>query len=303
VQPDGAPLGFVNAFKPPGPSSAAYGRWLRGRFCGAQAGHWGTLDPAASGVLVFAIGKATRLLPYLDAGRKSYVFELRPGARTDTADATGTVVERCALPGGWADGLEAAAAAMIGPLDQVPPMYSAVKIDGRPLYKSARAGKTLERASRPVEIFDMRVLAIGGDYARLRVDCSAGTYVRTLCEQLGDRLGLPAHLGVLLRTAAGPFDLSSARTPAEIARDPGACLIDPRLVLAAAQVSIGDSDALAFLHGNDVDATTIVSAPDGDVLVLHRDRPLGIGRIRDGRLAPVRVIAAAEGASALEAKV
>lgn len=288
-----APFGFLNAFKPPGISSTAFGVWVRRRLGSASLGHWGTLDPAACGVLVLAVGDATRLLPYLPADDKSYVFELRVGVATDTADAEGRAVRSSPVPHGWASRLAEVAASFVGELEQVPPMYSAVKVAGRPLYKAARAGREVERRARTVRIDGLRVIDAGAEGARMSVDCSAGTYVRTLCEQIGERLGLPAHLAFLIRTRAGPFALDAARTPERIGRDGAACLTDPREALSLPRLDLDDTAAARFAHGNDVGApvTAIDGSGDSIVLVTHRGSIAGVGRVDGDRIAPVRVIA------------
>jgi tRNA pseudouridine55 synthase len=290
-----AHFGFVNALKPPGPSSTSFGSWVRRLFGGTSVGHWGTLDPAASGVLVLAVGRASRLLPYLHDADKRYVFLMRVGTATDTADATGSVIARADVPGDWARELEAAVAATIGPLEQTPPMYSAVKVRGRPLYKSAREGKHVERASRLVEIRSMGVLDVVGQTARIDVVCSSGTYVRTLCEQLGKKIGVPAHLGMLLRTKAGPFDIADSRTPSRLSQDPAGSLIDPATVVPLPRVEIDATSAKRFAHGLDVgldDVFTSASIADGDardVMVVQSGRLIGIGRL-SGSLSPMRVL-------------
>lgn len=297
-------IGFVNAFKPPGPSSTAFGAWVRGRFGAASAGHWGTLDPAACGVLPIAIGKASRLLPYLGEGRKSYVFELRVGAATDTADSRGRIVRSADVPVAWADRLAAVAASMIGPLSQVPPMYSAVKVQGRALYRSARAGVDVERRPRTVDIESLAVLDVSSSAARLAVDCSSGTYVRALCEALGDRLGLPAHMGMLLRTRAGPFGLADAMAPARIARDPWSALIDPLDVVPLPRLEIDENQARLFCGGQPVALDRTHAAVDlqidrknadvrdaATVLVTNGGSLIGVGRAST-LLEPVRVLAA-----------
>jgi len=286
------PFGFLNALKPPGPTSTSFGSWVRRLFGGAPVGHWGTLDPAACGVLVLAIGSASRLLPYLPDSRKRYVFELRVGAATDTADATGREIARAAVPHDWSAGLDAVLASLVGPLSQLPPMFSAVKVGGKPLYKAARAGRSIERAARTVEIVALEAFGVAGSSARIAVECSAGTYVRTLCEQIGERLGLPAHLGMLLRTGAGPFDLRSAHLPADIAFDAPSCLIDPADVIPLPKIAISDREAASFLHGNPVGADSAIPTHverGREVLVMHDHRLLGVGRIGDA-LEPVRVL-------------
>jgi tRNA pseudouridine55 synthase len=291
-------FGFLNAFKPPGLSSTSYGMWVRRRAGASSLGHWGTLDPAACGVLVLALGRATRLIPYLPSDDKSYVFEMRVGIMTDSGDATGRGIRTADVPPNWAEALESAAASLVGPLLQTPPMFSAVKIAGRPLYKSARAGVDVERKARPVTIHRLRLIDAGASSARFAVDCSSGTYVRTLCEQIGERIGLPAHLGMLLRTRAGPFDLAGSSTPEEIERDAIACIVDPVAVLGLETIDLDGRDAATFAHGNPVDVDLgLADAPsrerDRYVLVRHDGALIGIGRAGES-LEPVRVLLGSE---------
>jgi len=288
------PFGFLNAFKPPGPTSTAFGSWVRHLLGGVPIGHWGTLDPDASGVLVLAVGRATRLLPLIPESRKQYVFELVLGAATETGDARGRVTERADVPAGWQAKLPAVAAALVGPIDQVPPMYSAVKIEGTPLYVSARKGRTVARRSRRTYVHELRVLESAERTARLLVECEAGAYVRSLCEELGRGLGLPAHMGPLLRTAAGPFALADSYTPEEIAADPSACLVDPLGVLPHERVEVDAAGAARFAHGNPVKSGAVAGS-NGDVIVMAEGRILGVGRVtQEGAvalIAPLRVLA------------
>jgi tRNA pseudouridine55 synthase len=284
------PFGFLNALKPPGISSTAFGGWLRRLLGGAPVGHWGTLDPAACGVLVLAVGRATRLLPLIVPAHKQYVFELRLGTATDTADASGRVTADAAVPVGWSARLPAAAAGLVGPLEQVPPMFSAVKIGGRPLYLSARRGQQIARAARPTRIFTLRVLEVGERNARLLVECEAGLYVRTLCEELGERLGVPAHMGWLVRTGAGPFTIARSRTPVEIEAGPAGCLVDPLSVLGQPRVALDGAQAQRFLHGNEV-ASAALAGEASEVLVLHGEKLIGVGSLAAGALSPLRVFA------------
>ena len=296
-----APFGVINAFKPPGPSSAAFGSWVR-RISGASAvGHWGTLDPTACGVLVLALGKATRLLPLLPDARKRYVFELVPGARTTTGDATGEVSVRAPVPPKWASGLAEIAVSLVGPMTQIPPMHSAVKVDGRPLYQAARQGHDVPRAPRATTIHELRVIGSETSVARLYVDCAAGTYVRVLCEELGRRLDLPAHMGALLRVASGPFVLADSVRPDQIQAAPSGCIIDPLRVLEHPRVDLDDRGAQRFAHGNEIQLPAVAgaAAPEGaaplagEVLVTHAGALVGCGyltRRDDTRLlAPSRV--------------
>src|ERR1700687_5281616 len=178
-------FGFINAHKPPGITSTAFGARVRHALGRVPLGHWGTLDPDASGVLVLAVGHATRLLPLLGDGRKSYDFDLVLGFETDTGDASGSRTVSSDVPSLWAQALPDVLASIVGRLTQIPPMYSAVKVEGQPLYKAARRGEDVARVARDVEIYTLRVIDVGVERARLAVECSAGTYVRTLCEEIG----------------------------------------------------------------------------------------------------------------------
>ncbi len=311
------PFGFITAFKPPGPSSAAFGNWVKHLAGGVAVGHWGTLDPTACGVLVLAVGKATKLLPLLPHARKQYVFELVAGVRTDSGDATGTVVATSPVPADWALELAAVAASLVGPMTQIPPMHSAVKIDGRPLYRAARLGLELPRAPRATVIHALSVIACEGSSARLFVDCDAGTYVRVLCEEIGRRLDVAARMGALLRVASGPFVLRDSVRPDRIAADLAGCLIDPITVLPQPRVALDESTMRRFAHGNEVRlarAPTPGNDGDGqvgadmraaggaaDVLVTCRGALVGCGClvVRDGAqlLAPTHVFAQPQGAA------
>jgi tRNA pseudouridine55 synthase len=294
------PFGFINAFKPPGPSSASFGNWVKQLAGGAPVGHWGTLDPTACGVLVLAVGKATKLLPLLPHARKQYVFELVVGVSTDSGDATGAVIATSPVPAQWARALDDVAASLVGPHTQIPPMHSAVKVDGRPLYRAARLGLDVPRTPRPTVIHSLRAIAHEGATARLFVECDAGTYVRVLCEEIGRRLGVPARMGALLRVASGPFVIRDSVRPDQIGHDLAGCLIDPLVVLAHPRVELDAMETRRFAHGNEIRLTTVsqIEGGAGDVLVTSRGTFLGCGRliVRDGTqlLAPTHVFAHAE---------
>jgi tRNA pseudouridine55 synthase len=208
--------GILNVNKPAGLTSHDVVVKLRGLLRGPKVGHAGTLDPAATGVLPILIGRGTRIAEYLLEWDKEYRAVLRLGQTTDTQDATGTVLATHSLDGLVEERIRAAIAPFRGRIAQVPPMYSAVKVDGTPLYKSARAGKTVERDSRTVEIHELDVLGIAGSDITLRVRCSKGTYVRTLCADIGEALGVGGHLLSLQRTRVGPLTVERALTPDEV---------------------------------------------------------------------------------------
>jgi len=190
---------------------------VRGLLGGAKVGHAGTLDPAATGVLPLLIGKATRVAEYLVNWDKEYRAVLRLGETTDTQDATGTVLQRVETSGVSADVLDGVIARFRGPQKQIPPMYSAVKVAGRPLYKSARAGETIERAERDIVVYELEVRAINGRDIALRIVCSKGTYIRTLCADIGQALGVGGHLLSLERSRVGSLAVEQAVTVEQIA--------------------------------------------------------------------------------------
>jgi tRNA pseudouridine55 synthase len=291
VQPAKSEFGFINARKPPGPTSTSFGSRVRHALGGVSLGHWGTLDPGAEGVLVLAIGHATKLLPLLGSGRKRYEFDLVLGRATDTGDASGATVAESAVPEDWADRLPSALASFVGTISQIPPMYSAVKVDGQPLYKSARKGVSVHRAPREVVVYALDILGRSDLGARLNVECDAGTYVRTLCEDIGKRLGAPAHMGSLLRTSAGPFTLDNAVAEDALLADPRAHVIDPLDVLPQPRVELDAARAQRFAHGNALEHPAAVTY--GDVLVIVDGRLAGTAlatQSGDGvRLQPTRV--------------
>ncbi len=208
--------GFINLLKPPGMSSAQAVGAARRLLAGAKTGHAGTLDPEAAGVLPLMVGKAARLFDLIQDGEKTYIAEAAFGCATDTQDAQGRTTETGGnLPDERA--IRAALAAFTGAQMQTPPMYSALKRGGERLYDLARRGETVALEGRPVTVRELTLLGVtprGG--ALLRVRCSKGFYVRTLCHDLGRALGCPAHMRFLLRTQTGPFTLDAAVTLEEL---------------------------------------------------------------------------------------
>ena len=182
-----------------------------------KVGHAGTLDPAATGLLPVLVGKGTRVAEYLVDWDKEYRARLRLGEATDTQDATGIVLQRQPTDQLTPTQIHEAVGRFRGAIQQVPPMFSAVKISGVPLYKSARAGHTIVRDARPVTIHELEVVAIDGRDVSLRVACSKGTYIRTLCADIGASLGVGGHLLALQRVRVGPLGLDRALTIDELA--------------------------------------------------------------------------------------
>jgi tRNA pseudouridine55 synthase len=285
-------LGFVNLLKPAGPTSTQFGARLRSIYrdpAGKLAiGHLGTLDPQAAGVLPIALGKATRLIPLIADRRKAYVCTLVLGRATTTGDATGeTLVER-PVPDDLDARLRDALAAFAGPIAQIPPMYSAVKSGGTRLYELARAGKTVERQPRTVTIYALNELGRDGNVVRLRIACSEGTYVRTLCEDIAAACGTVGHMGSLLREASGPFVLSESRTLDEVQRDPEAALVSPERVIPFPTIVLDGRLATDFRAGRLVPLAQ--PPPDKHVFVRDSARALvGVGETVGALLAPRKV--------------
>lgn len=184
---------------------------MRRRFRYRKVGHAGTLDPMAEGVLVLGLGRrATRRLGALMTRDKEYDAVMVLGVKTDSQDATGTVIERRNCSGVAEERIREVLERFKGPLLQTPPMYSAVKHKGRPLYKLARRGLEVQRKARAICVYDIELCGFSSPEVRLKLRCSKGTYVRTLCSDIGDSLGCGAHLASLLRTRVGEFNLGNA---------------------------------------------------------------------------------------------
>ena len=201
--------GIVIVDKPQGWTSQDVTARLRRMFGTRRIGHGGTLDPMATGVLPVFVGRATRGVEFFEHARKEYETLLRPGIVTDTQDITGTVLETREVSLDDA-GIEAALAGFRGEILQVPPMYSALKVNGQKLCDLARKGKTVDRQPRPITIHALEYLGMEGGCLRLRVDCSKGTYIRTLCQDIGQALGCGGCMEALRRTRAGEYTISQA---------------------------------------------------------------------------------------------
>ncbi len=276
--------GLLLVDKPAGPSSRgvvdAVGRVLGRR----DLGHAGTLDPGASGLLVLAVGHATRWLPYLPDAKR-YRATVRLGLATDSEDVWGAPVE--VLPAGFRPPDPAAFAAALKALEgidrQVVPMVSAVKVGGRRLYQMAREGVIVERPERPVRVDAVRVIEVRGPDAVFEVDCGPGTYVRSLCVEVGRRLGLPACMAELRRLAAGGFSVEAALPPERwTAEALAAALVGPERALAHLPLRELDADeARDVRHGRPVpggagDGGTWRLNAEGRLLALALDGPQGL---------------------------
>lgn len=268
--------------KPAGMTSHDVVARLRRIYGLRRVGHAGTLDPDATGVLLVGLGRATRLLRFLTETGKVYRGEVGFGVATDTLDAAGAETARIPMPEVTAEALEAVIPRFVGTIAQVPPMVSAIKVDGRRLHERARQGEVIERAPRTVRIDRIEVEAFTpGEYPRalLLVECGSGTYIRSLAADLGEALGGCAHLGSLRRLRVGPFPVEEARTLEEITEGPEKALLP--LVEAVRHLARVDVDAetargvshgavfpVTALGGDDAGPLAVVG-PDGRLLALY----------------------------------
>ncbi len=279
--------------KPSGMSSNAALQKARWLFNAAKAGHTGTLDPLASGLLPLCFGEATKFAGELLAAGKTYRATLRLGSTTDTADAEGQVLE--VRPAAVSEEqLRRVMADFVGDSEQVPPMYSALKRDGKPLYEYARAGIELERAARRITIERLQLLAFVSPTAVIEVACSKGTYVRTLAADIGARLGCGAHLTALQRTRVGMLDGAQAVTLEAVEALPAdrrdGLLLPPDALLAELPATLlGAAEAARLLLGQSLPRDGM---PSGRSRLFGPQGFLGVGELtNDGRLQAKRLIA------------
>jgi len=290
--------GILILDKPAGVSSNGALQKVRWLLNSDKGGHTGSLDPLATGVLPLCFGEATKFSRYLLDADKAYEAEVRLGQTTNTGDAEGEVLETRPVNISL-EQAEAVLPQFRGDIMQVPPMYSALKQDGQPLYKLARAGEVVERKARSIHIAALELLSLEGDLLRLRVSCSKGTYIRTLAEDIGRELGCGAHVAGLRRIAAGPFDLSRAVTLDELIAlhdEQGSEALDRYLLPCDAglldwpQVTLTEHTTYYWQNGQPVRAP---GAPvSGMVRVYsHQQEFIGVAEIdEDGLVAPRRLI-------------
>jgi len=279
--------------KPPGRTSHDVVARVRRVLPGARVGHAGTLDPAATGVLVICVGKATKISAFLMEGEKEYVGTGRLGITTDTQDAEGQVIAERPVDADPA-ALRAAAVRFVGAIEQVPPMYSAVKIGGQKLYRLARQGREIERKARPVWVSEFEIGRVELPEFDFVLRCSKGTYVRTLLHDLGEALGCGAHLARLVRERQGDFQRDRAVTWEQ--------LLDDSAAGAVRAAGVPPDEALGFLPEVELPAIAATGlrvgagwahagAPDGPVRLVRRGGTLGVGRAEAGVVSVLYVFA------------
>jgi tRNA pseudouridine55 synthase len=277
------PAGILLLDKPAGLSSNAALQRVRRLYGAAKAGHAGSLDPLATGMLPICLDEATKIAAEILSSRKRYRFTVALGARTSTGDREGQVVERASVGDLTAEQIEAVLAQFRGPGLQVPPMYSALKRAGRPLYELARAGIEVERQPRPIEIFELQLRAREGTHIELEAQCSKGTYVRTLSEDIARALGTCGHVAALRRLGVEPFEhepmqtLESIAAACEHGGPPQLLPVDWPLTHLPA-VRLGTEQAARIRHGQ---AIAVGGRLAGKVRLYAGDRFLGIG-VADG---------------------
>ncbi len=294
--------GILLLDKPVGITSNAALQQVKRLYRARKAGHTGSLDPQASGLLPICLGEATKLSGFLLDADKRYEGTCRLGVRTTTADAEGEVVETRPVPPLSEARVREVLARFTGEIQQVPPMHSAVKVNGQPLYKLAHQGLEVERKPRTVTIYELELTRLAGDELDIRMRCSKGTYVRTLAEEIGEVLGCGAHLAALRRTAVGPFDVADAIPLAELERlaeAGGLEALDARLLPMEAAladwpaVTLTANSAYYLRQGQPV---LVPQAPtSGWVRLFGEDQGfLGVGQVLDdGRIAPRRLVGGA----------
>ena len=300
----GLPInGWINLDKPAGMTSASCVNAVRRATGAAKLGHAGTLDPSATGILPIALGEATKTMPYVTDSSKRYTFIVNWGARTETDDADGAVLETSdARPD--ADAIAEALPAFVGAIEQVPPAYSAIKIDGERAYAKARAGEDVVLEARTIDIhaFDL-VEVIDADRARFAVTSGKGAYIRALARDLAAALGTCGHLSDLRRVAVGPFE-ESASISLEMLEELGHSAAASPILLpietaldGIPALALSDREAEKLRNGQAVpvlrpqDRERIATAgDDGIVLALEAATPVALARVDGIQIRPVRVL-------------
>ena len=292
--------GIVNVMKPAGMTSHDVVAKLRRVYHTKKVGHTGTLDPDAIGVLPICVGQATRLVEYFTEKDKTYKVMMKFGNETTTQDSSGEVTITTELPTLSKTEFCAVTEQFIGEIQQVPPMYSAIKKDGQPLYKLAREGVEVEIAPRPVMIYGIKVLMYNKESAMLEVHCGKGTYIRTLCQDLARACGSSAHMTYLMRLSSGDFTIADAvplarleqsDTPEQFLQDMNACLH------AMPALTITDTKMVSrIVNGLSQKAPGAESLPEGTVCraVTQDGVLLAIGTIINQAFQPNKVFKSGE---------
>ena len=292
--------GIINVNKPAGWTSQDVCTKLRHVLHIRKIGHTGTLDPMATGVLPVCVGKATRIIEYFDKDHKTYHASMKLGITTDTLDITGKVTETAGYTNVTEKAVREAFRAYTGNIKQIPPKYSALKINGKRAYDLAREGKDFEIKPREITIYDNEITRIDLESGEIEFDvtCSKGTYIRTICDDIGRDLGCGAVMTALTRTASGYFRIEDSYTIEEITEDDDSLnnkLIPADITLEKlGKIILNDNRITAFLNGNSSWGSgfrvTEPSSFDGLYRIYGNDVFLGIGAVENGSLVPEKVI-------------
>ncbi|WP_404472853.1 tRNA pseudouridine(55) synthase TruB [Vreelandella venusta] len=283
--------------KPKGISSNHALQRVRRLFEAQKAGHTGTLDPMATGLLPICLGEATKFSAHLLEADKMYRTRVELGVITDTGDAEGNVIERREVPSLTAADIESVLTRFRGEIEQVPPMYSALKHQGKKLYELAREGKHVERAARRVSVYDARLLQIEGTAFELEVSCSKGTYIRTLAEDIGQALGCGAHISQLRRLKTGPFTSDAMWTlealealESQANREAELMPVDV-LVDHLPSLNVDETGYGCLAHGQSATLAIEALAPDALARLYYAETFIGLGVVKSAQeVAPKRLL-------------
>jgi tRNA pseudouridine55 synthase len=289
--------GLLKINKPGGMTSHDVVQGLRRITKQKKIGHTGTLDPMATGLLTLVLGRATRLVPYFEGWDKSYRFTVRFGVTTDSHDQDGTVLTETEVSL-TRDDIEQTLAGFVGPLEQIPPMFSAIKVDGEPLYRKARRGETLDLPARSVEVYRAEVVSFDSPDAVIDLHCSKGFYVRALARDLGEALGCGGTVWTLQRTAMGPLTLAGALELRDLTREQAEehLLGMDAGLMDHPEARLTRDGAYRVVHGQQVLSTAITERTDnripGTVIRLYSDEGqfLGIGESAGSAINPRKVL-------------
>ena len=245
-------------------------RDVRKKFNMKKVGHTGTLDPMATGVLPILLGDATKLSDFLMDHDKEYVAILKLGKKTNTGDSEGEVIEEGKIPKLETSKIEEVLKEFLGTSMQTPPMYSAIKVNGKKLYEYARAGEEIERNKRKIEIFKIELISYKDDEIEYKVNCSKGTYIRTLCEDISEKLGTVGYMKSLRRTRVGEFSLE----------DTGKIFSIEDVMKNRPKYDLKEGEKNQFLNG----ASIKISLEDGLLRVYFNNLFIGLGKVENGKL-------------------
>lgn len=278
--------GFLIVNKEKGMTSHDVVNKIRKIYSTKSVGHTGTLDPNATGVLCVAVGRATKVIEYLENDDKIYRAELTLGIKTDTEDIWGNIFKEHTVDVNEEEIIHTIKT-FIGKQKQVPPMYSALKVNGKKLYELAREGQEIERVARDIEIFDISDIVIKGCQVLFTVHCSKGTYIRTLCKDIGEKLGCGAVMSGLNRIKAGIFDIKEAHTLTEITENSEGLIVDIEKPLEKFQIiCLEEESAKKYVNG----IRQNVSNLDGKYRIYIDNRLYGIGEVANFTLKSVKKI-------------